>query len=372
MHLGWLFDTSDFPARWYCGAWTPLHGWTHIISDVAIWGAYMAIPCVLVSFVIQRKDIPFPRVFWLFGLFIVACGLTHLTEAVIFWHPVYRISAAAKLVTAVVSWLTVFAIIRVMPIALRYPGYEVMNIQLRQANADLEDFARVVSHDLRAPLRGIRRLSEWLEEGLPKDDAEARANIADLQERVDHMERLIEGVLAYSQALQTDSRKTLVDTGQLCAEAVERVIARRDIAVKQQGAFPHLEADPTQIYQIFQNLLDNAARHCPDMGARIEIAVTSSRLEHHFVVRDNGCGIAPEVLETLLRPVSPSEQILHPGGGIGLNIVTRIVQRNGGRVWVESEPGQGAAFHFTLPAATVVPRAWYNRTEAATASEEKV
>jgi len=369
MPIGWLLDTSGFPARWFCGVWTPVHGWTHILSDVAIWGAYMAIPCVLVSFVVQRKDIPFPRVFWLFGVFIVACGLTHLIEASIFWYPVYRLSAAAKLLTAIVSWLTVFAIIRVVPIALRYPGYEVMNIQLRQANTDLEDFARVVSHDLRAPLRGIRRLSEWLDEGLPKEDNEARANIADLQERVDHMERLIEGVLAYSQTVHAASRITHVDTGQLCDEATERTLAGSSITASRSGTFPTIEADPTQMYQIFQNLLDNAARYCPESGGRIEISVSSSRLEHHFAVRDNGAGIPPEVLERLFRS-DTGDLILRQGGGIGLSIVKRIVQRNGGRVWVESELGHGAAFHFTLPRTTARPVAWYNRSGMPLSPEE--
>ena len=113
-----LFDTSDFPARWVCGQWESFHGWLHIISDLAVWSAYFAIPFILLIFVRKRRDFPFPRIFWLFGAFILACGTVHLLEATIFWWPVYRLSAIAKFVTAIVSWATVFALISAIPNAL--------------------------------------------------------------------------------------------------------------------------------------------------------------------------------------------------------------------------------------------------------------
>src|SRR5690606_38615369 len=110
-----LFDTDDFPARWHCGRWSDGHGWLHILSDLSIFAAYMAIPCVLATFVLKRKDIPFPRIFWLFVAFIASCGTVHLIEAIIFWQPVYRLGGVVKLFTAVVSWGTVVALIPVIP-----------------------------------------------------------------------------------------------------------------------------------------------------------------------------------------------------------------------------------------------------------------
>lgn len=101
--LSQLFDTSDFPARWTCGHWTELHGWTHIVSDVAIFLAYMAIPVVLAWFALRRPDFAFRPLFWLFCAFIFACGTVHLIEASIFWYPWYRLSALGKVVTALVS-----------------------------------------------------------------------------------------------------------------------------------------------------------------------------------------------------------------------------------------------------------------------------
>jgi two-component system sensor histidine kinase/response regulator len=113
-----LFDTSDFPARWNCGAWTSGHGWLHILSDLGVWLAYLAIPCVLGFFLLRRKDIPFRGIFWLFGAFILACGTTHLMEAIIFWWPAYRLAGVIKLFTAIVSWGTVIALVPIVPKAL--------------------------------------------------------------------------------------------------------------------------------------------------------------------------------------------------------------------------------------------------------------
>ncbi len=134
--LSLLFDTSDFPARWHCGDWTDLHGWTHVIADVAIFGAYFAIPGVLIYFIRRRRDTPFLPIFWLFAAFILSCGLVHLVEATIFWHPWYRLSALIKVITAIASWATVLALIKVLPIALRLPAIARLNAQLKSEVAE--------------------------------------------------------------------------------------------------------------------------------------------------------------------------------------------------------------------------------------------
>jgi PAS domain S-box-containing protein len=146
-----LFDTSGFPARWQCGsAWAeePWVGWLHILSDLGVWSAYLAIPLVLVYFILRRKDLPFRKIFLLFGAFILACGTTHLMEAIIFWWPAYRLAGAIKLLTAVVSWATVVALVPVVPrvLAMRSPEELEREIEARKkaeqdlqtANADLE------------------------------------------------------------------------------------------------------------------------------------------------------------------------------------------------------------------------------------------
>lgn len=147
-----LFDTRDFPARWHCGQWTAGHGWLHIASDLAIFGAYMTIPLILVWFVSRRKDLPFPRVFWLFAAFILFCGVTHLNEAIIFWNPVYRWAGLLKFGTAVVSWATVLALVPVVrqAVTLKTQGQveaeiATRTIQLEQrAETEAERFKNIV------------------------------------------------------------------------------------------------------------------------------------------------------------------------------------------------------------------------------------
>ncbi len=143
-----LFDTSDFPPRWNCGHWTEGHGWLHILSDLGVWSAYVAIPCVLVYFAMRRRNLPFRLIFLLFGAFILACGTTHLMEAIIFWWPAYRLAGVIKLVTAVVSWATVVALVPIVPkvLAMRSPdelereieARRLAEIQLHRANSELE------------------------------------------------------------------------------------------------------------------------------------------------------------------------------------------------------------------------------------------
>ncbi len=127
-----LFDTSDFPARWYCGNWDSGLGWLHIGSDLATWAAYTAIPLVLIYYIRKRRDFPFHRIFWLFAAFILACGSVHLVEAIIFWHPVYRFSGLMKLLMATVSWATVAALIKVTPSILHLPSLAATNEKLHK------------------------------------------------------------------------------------------------------------------------------------------------------------------------------------------------------------------------------------------------
>lgn len=143
-----IFDTSDFPPRWQCGNWSSEHGWLHVLSDLGVWSAYVAIPCVLIYFLMRRRDLPFQSIFLLFGAFILACGTTHLMEAAIFWWPAYRLAGLIKLFTAAVSWATVVALVPVVPKALAMRSPEELEreiearkkaeLALHRANDDLE------------------------------------------------------------------------------------------------------------------------------------------------------------------------------------------------------------------------------------------
>jgi signal transduction histidine kinase len=110
-----LFSASDWPARWYCGKWSDFHGWLYIFSDLLIWASYFAIPVLLLVLIKRRTDIPFPKLIWLFGAFIILCGITHLVDAGMFWWPVYRLSAVLRLLTGLVSSVTVFVLYKIIP-----------------------------------------------------------------------------------------------------------------------------------------------------------------------------------------------------------------------------------------------------------------
>jgi PAS domain S-box-containing protein len=164
-----LFDSSDFPDRWHCGSWSPGLGWLHIISDLVIFGCYVTIPIILIWFRQRRGDIPYPRVFTLFSVFILSCGSVHAVEALIFFDPVYRLLGLLKAVTAVSSLATVAYLVPIVPklFALRSPRELEREIEQRkQAEAELKalqkDLERQVEERSRDLLHERGRLREAL------------------------------------------------------------------------------------------------------------------------------------------------------------------------------------------------------------------
>ena len=178
-----LLDTSGFPARWRCGSWTPELGWLHIVSDLAIAGAYISIPAVLVLFLSKRRDVPFPRVGWLFGGFVLFCGIGHALEALIFWYPAYRLAGAVKAATAIASWITAIATFRIIPMAMNLPNISRLNGQLREemddraaiegelrrSEAEAKKLALVAAHtDNAVIITDARGRIEWVNAGFTR------------------------------------------------------------------------------------------------------------------------------------------------------------------------------------------------------------
>ncbi len=132
-----LFSPEGFPARWYCGEWTSFHGWFYIISSLLIWLAYFTIPGLLIYFVYNQKYVPYKPALLLFAAFIISCGGTHLIDAIIFWNPVYRLSAALLFITAIISWVTVVYLFKIIPKALEYKSPEQLQLIIDEKTAEL-------------------------------------------------------------------------------------------------------------------------------------------------------------------------------------------------------------------------------------------
>ena len=154
-----LFDTADFPPRWHCGRWTDFHGWLYIISDISIWAAYFAIPLIIVRFISRRTDARFIRIYFLFAAFILACGSTHLIDAITFWVPLYRFNALVRFSTGVISWITVFSLIRILPIAMSLKTAEQLEAEIEQRkNAEHQ---LQLNNKMLTEAQDIAKLGHW-------------------------------------------------------------------------------------------------------------------------------------------------------------------------------------------------------------------
>jgi signal transduction histidine kinase len=228
----------------------------------------------------------------------------------------------------------------------------VASAALERSNQELNQFAYVASHDLKAPLRGIANLAQWVEEDLGAAmTVGAREHIRVLLSRVRRMESLIDGILAYARAGRGEGHHEEVDVGQLVQEVQELLSPPSGLfAVTVTPDLPRVTAVRAPFQQIWMNLLGNAFKHARREGAEIRIGAVDQGTAWEFAVADNGPGIAPQYHQRvfgIFQTLSARDKL--EGTGIGLATVKKLVESEGGRVWVESEAGQGATFRFTWP-----------------------
>jgi signal transduction histidine kinase len=223
--------------------------------------------------------------------------------------------------------------------------------QLKIINQELKDFAYIVSHDLRAPLRGIRTLADWLcADYQDKLDPQGQESLRLLGSRVDRMQNLINGVLRYSRVGRTEQERVSVDLNQLLPQIVGSLGAPNHIAIDVQPDLPTVQADVTRITQVFQNLLSNAIKYMDKPQGSIAVGCVEDQDFWTFHVRDNGPGIDRRHFERifkLFQTLAPRDEC--ESTGVGLAVAKKIVEMYGGRIWVESEVGQGSTFFFTFP-----------------------
>jgi signal transduction histidine kinase len=225
--------------------------------------------------------------------------------------------------------------------------------QLSEINQELKDFAYVVSHDLKAPLRAIRTLADWLmSDYQDRLDPQGKENLQLMSNRVDRMYNLIDGVLQYSRVGRTEQGITPVDLGRIVPEIIDDLGVPPHLSVDIEGDLPVVAGDPTRITQIFQNLLSNAIKYMDKPVGRIGVGCVKEDSFWRFHVSDNGPGIEEKHFDRifkLFQTLAPRDG--NESTGIGLTIARKIVEMYGGRIWLESQVGSGCTFFFTLPPA---------------------
>ncbi|HEU5162002.1 MAG TPA: ATP-binding protein [Thermoanaerobaculia bacterium] len=225
---------------------------------------------------------------------------------------------------------------------------------LAESNAELEAFSYSVSHDLRAPLRAIEGFGQALEEDAAASlDAESRDHLRRIRAASARMGELIDALLALSRISRSEIRREEVSLSAVAAEVIDRLHGQDPSRTAEIDVAPGLVAagDPRLLRVVIGNLLENAWKFTRNSEpARIELASVWRDGEKTFFVRDNGAGFDMAYAGKLFAPFQRLHSMSeYPGTGIGLATVRRIIQRHGGRVWAEGEPGRGATFFFTLP-----------------------
>jgi PAS domain S-box-containing protein len=225
--------------------------------------------------------------------------------------------------------------------------------ELARSNADLEQFAYVASHDLQEPLRMVSSYTQLLMRRYgDRLDGDAREFTAYIVDGATRMKQLIEDLLAYSRVGTKGKEFKPVPV----ESALRRAIVNLRAAIEESGAavtydtLPVVHGDDMQLAQLFQNLIGNALKFRSASVPRIHVSSIDKKEQSEIVVADNGIGIEAQYFERIFMVF----QRLHnkgeyPGTGIGLAICKKVVERHGGSIWVESKPGEGSAFHFTLP-----------------------
>ena len=220
--------------------------------------------------------------------------------------------------------------------------------ELENSNKGLQEYAHIVSHDLKSPLRSIMALSTWMQEDY-RDvlDEAGQKNLQLMQDKIELMDNLISGILEYSTANSSNLVNSDIDLNCVVSDITDSIYIPEHVTVAVPVKLPTVLADKTKIHQLFQNIIGNAVVHIEKEKGLVEVLCSENENYWQFTIKDNGVGI-PEKYHTKIFEIFQSVGTNERSSGIGLSIVKKIVDRYNGRVWVDSKVGIGTNFHFTL------------------------
>jgi signal transduction histidine kinase len=225
------------------------------------------------------------------------------------------------------------------------------NKELEKTNRELDKFASIVSHDLKAPLRAIGNITGWIEEDLgPAFQGDVKKNFNVIKQRVHRMEDLINGLLEYSKADRKKGDVLSVDVNSLVKDTLEFIGKPENVHLEIPRPLPVVNADKLRLEQVFSNLMDNAIKYSNKEKVNITITWEDKPDEWIFRVTDNGPGIDKQYHEKvfiIFQTLNRRDAV--ESTGVGLAIVKKIIEEQGGKIWIESEVGKGASFIFSWP-----------------------
>jgi signal transduction histidine kinase len=219
---------------------------------------------------------------------------------------------------------------------------------LAKSNKELEDYAAIVSHDLKSPLRSIHSLISWIKEDNDKEFSEQTIQYLSMIEgKVEKMDHLIEGILTYAKIDKVDKVCEKVNTQEVIQNIINIIHIPNHISVTITNSLPVVDADRFRVQQLFQNLISNAVNYIDKPIGTVEVSCLEDPKHFIFSIKDNGPGIAQENQEKIFK-IFQSLEKSEKSTGLGLSIVKKIVDNYNGKIWIESEIGKGTTFFVQL------------------------